>query len=123
LPKPVAEVMSLELRSSGDWGLPGLSSSAVSYNEEFIKQHAKRSVSHAVAAACATTEIDPAKANGAADTVLNAELGGNITYKDGVDALNWMKEAKVGSEKVAAFCAKARTRFPLCTAFAEPKSS
>jgi len=120
----VEKVLSLELADSAKWGMPGLNKSAADYNEDFIKTHAKTSIPHGVAAAWSllhASKGDTSKMARAVELVMNADVGAATTLSEALLAKVMLKEDMGwGVDEMTKFCAKARTRFPLATAFAAP---
>jgi len=118
----VETVLALELADSGTWGMPGLNKSAADYNEDYIKTHAKSSILHGVAAAWSllhASKGDVSKMARAVELVLKADVGAATTLSEALLAKVMLKEDMgFGADEITQFCAKARTRFPLATAFA-----
>jgi len=104
--------------------MPGLNKSAADYNEDFIKTHAKTSIPHGVAAAWSllhASKGDTSKMARAVELVMNADVGAATTLSEALLAKVMLKEDMGwGVDEMTKFCAKARTRFPLATAFAAP---
>ena len=116
----VEKVVALELAESASWGLPGLGTLAAAYNDEYIKAHAKRSLSHGVAAAWSLLFVnkgDKSKMARAVELVMTADFE-TATLAEALAAKDTLKDDMgLGADEMKAFCAKAAARFPLATAF------
>jgi hypothetical protein len=117
----VEKVIGEVLADASKWGMAGLEKAAAEYNETFIKAHAKKSLAHGVAAAWSLLHISKGDAGAmtrAVELVMGADVGASTTLSEAMEAKAALKEEMgFSADQVAAFCAKARTRFPLATAF------
>mmetsp|Transcript_27403 Transcript_27403/g.56089 ORF Transcript_27403/g.56089 Transcript_27403/m.56089 type:complete len:854 (+) Transcript_27403:193-2754(+) len=118
LPPAVAQVLSLELASSTEWGLSNLASTPAEYNKQYIQEYGTQSVSHCMAAAEGVSLLEGDK-EAAADMVLRQGLGGS-SLKELNEVRGWMVDGGWPPAKIQAFAEKARALFPYSNAFAPP---